>query len=61
MEIWRRAIEAQWSIGLVGQGGAVMGIRVVKNNVNNVPERFGTIRDTRQPGAAHPEMFSFKS
>ena len=30
-EIWRRAIDAQWSIGLVGQGGAVMGIRVVKN------------------------------
>ena len=28
-EIWRRAIDAQWSIGLVGQGGAVMGIRVV--------------------------------
>ena len=60
-EIWRRAIDAQWSIGLVGQGGAVMGIRVVKNSLGNVPERFGTIRDTRQPGAAHPEMFYFKS
>ena len=60
-EIWRRAIDAQWSIGLVGQGGAVMGIRVVKNTLGNVPERFGTIRDTRQPGAAHPEMFYFKS
>jgi peptide/nickel transport system substrate-binding protein len=60
-EIWRRAIDAQWSIGLVGQGGAVMGVRVVKNTLGNVPERFGTIRDTRQPGAAHPEMFYFKS
>jgi peptide/nickel transport system substrate-binding protein len=60
-EIWRLAIDAQWSIGLVGQGGAVMGVRVVKNTVGNVPERFGTIRDTRQPGAAHPEMFYFKS
>ena len=59
-EIWRLAIDAQWSIGLVGQGGAVMGVRVVKNALGNVPERFGTIRDTRQPGAAHPEMFFFK-
>jgi hypothetical protein len=33
----------------------------VKNTLGNVPERFGTIRDTRQPGAAHPEMFYFKS
>ena len=60
-EIWRLHVDNQWAIGLVGQAGAVMGIRVVKNNLGNVPERFGTIRDTRQPGAAHPEMFFFKS
>jgi peptide/nickel transport system substrate-binding protein len=60
-EIWKLATDGQWCIGLAGQSGAVMGVRAVKNNMGNVPERFGTIRDTRQPGSTHPEMFFFSS
>src|SRR5207237_6214754 len=37
-EIWRIAVEQMWSIGTVGQSPAVMGVRIVKNNMGNVPE-----------------------
>ncbi len=40
-EIWRIAVEQMWSIGTVGQSPAVMGVRIVKNNMGNVPDRHG--------------------
>ena len=36
-ELWKIIVEQQWSIGTVGQSPAFMGVRVVKNNMGNVP------------------------
>jgi peptide/nickel transport system substrate-binding protein len=36
-EIWKIIVEQQWSIGTVGQSPAFMGVRIVKNNMGNVP------------------------
>ena len=36
------------------------GLRIVMNNVGNVPERMSLIRDARIYGGAHPTTFYFK-
>ena len=36
-EIWKILVEETYSIGTVGLSPAVMGVRVVKNNVGNMP------------------------
>ena len=38
-EIWKIVVEEMWSIGTVGLSPAVMGVRIVKNNMGNVPDR----------------------
>ena len=60
-EIWRIAVDEQWTIGTVGLGPAVMGVRIVKNNMGNVPERLSIMRDARVPGGSHPETYFFKT
>ena len=47
-EIWKIVVEQMWSIGTVGQSPAVMGVRIVKNNMGNVPDRHG-----ERPARAH--------
>src|SRR5262245_65291218 len=36
-DVWRIAAEEVYIIGVVGQGPAAMGVRVVKNNMGNIP------------------------
>ena len=36
-EIWKILVEETYSIGTVGLSPAVMGVRIVKNNLGNVP------------------------
>ena len=36
-EIWRIAVEEQWAIGTVGLSPAAQGVRIVSNNMGNVP------------------------
>src|SRR5439155_1277280 len=48
-EIWRIAVEQMWSIGTVGQSPAVMGVRIVKNNMGNVPDRTVNAQHARTP------------
>ncbi|MGH7860614.1 MAG: ABC transporter substrate-binding protein, partial [Candidatus Dormibacteraceae bacterium] len=38
-EIWKIVIDQQWTIGTVGLSPAQLGVRVVKNNLGNVPAR----------------------
>lgn len=59
-EIWKLAVDEVWNIGLIGMAPAAYGVRVVKNNVGNVPSRQSTIRDARIPGGSHPATFFFK-
>jgi peptide/nickel transport system substrate-binding protein len=60
-EIWKIAIDEQWGIGTVGLAAANLGVRLVKNNMGNVPERLSQVRAARHPGATHPATYFFKS
>ena len=44
-DVWKIAAEEVFIIGVVGQGPAAMGVRVVKNNMGNIPSRH-----VQQPG-----------
>ena len=59
-EIWRIAIDEVWGIGTVGLAAANLGVRLVKNNMGNVPERLSQVRAARHPGATHPATYFFK-
>lgn len=60
-EIWKIIVEQQWSIGTVGQSPAFMGVRVVKNNMGNIPARQVNAQHARTPGSSNPSTFFFKS
>ena len=60
-EIWRIVIDQQYGIGTVGQSAALMGVRLVKNNLGNVPARNCIAQHCRTPGGAHPETWFFKN
>ncbi len=60
-EIWKIIVEQQWSIGTVGQSPAFMGVRLVKNNMGNVPERQVNAQHARTPCSSGPVTFFFKS
>jgi peptide/nickel transport system substrate-binding protein len=60
-EIWKIIVEQQWSIGTVGQSPAFMGVRIVKNNLGNIPERQVNAQHARTPCSSRPVTFYFKS
>jgi hypothetical protein len=60
-EIWKILVEETYSIGTVGLSPAVMGVRIVKNNMGNVPERQMNAFHCRTPCSSHPPTFYFKS
>ena len=55
--IWKLAAEQVWAIGVVGQSPAYMGIRVVSNRLENVPDRTCISQQCRTPWAARPEQW----
>ena len=59
-EIWKIAVEQMWSIGTVGQSPAVMGVRIVKNNMGNVPDRTVNAQHARTPHSSMPITYYFK-
>jgi peptide/nickel transport system substrate-binding protein len=59
-EIWRIVVENTWSIGTVGQSPAVMGVRIVKNNMGNIPDRQVNAQHVRTPYSSQPITFYFK-
>lgn len=60
-EIWRILIDQQYGIGTVGQSAALMGVRLVKTNLGNVPARNCIAQHCRTPGGAHPETWFYKN
>ncbi|MDP8921637.1 MAG: ABC transporter substrate-binding protein, partial [Chloroflexota bacterium] len=60
-EIWKILIEETYSIGTVGLSPAVMGVRIVKNNLGNVPARQFNGQHGRTPAAMHPTTLFYKS
>ncbi|HXX86730.1 MAG TPA: ABC transporter substrate-binding protein [Casimicrobiaceae bacterium] len=59
-EIWKIIVEQTWSIGTVGQSPAFMGVRLVKNNMGNVPDRQVNAQHARTPYTSMPITFYFK-
>ncbi len=59
-EIWQIIVEQTWSIGTVGQSPAFMGVRLVKNNMGNIPARQFNAQHTRTPHSSLPVTFFFK-
>jgi len=59
-ELWKIIVEQEWSIGTVGQSPAFMGVRIVKNNMGNIPSRQVNAQHVRTPHSSWPETFYFK-
>ena len=59
-EIWRLAVDQAWGLGLVGQSPAFMGVRVVSERLENVPDRVCISQHCRTPWSAHPEQWYFR-
>ena len=60
-EVWRIAAEEVYIIGVVGQGPAAMGVRVVKNGMGNIPSRMYNSPDGKTPGISRPATFFWKN
>jgi peptide/nickel transport system substrate-binding protein len=60
-DVWRIAAEEVYIIGVVGQGPAAMGVRVVKNNMGNIPSRMYNSPDGKTPGISRPATFFWKN
>ena len=58
-EIWKIITDGVWTIGTVGQSGAFMGVRVVKNNMGNIPSRQFNIQAGQTPNISRPSTFYF--
>lgn len=58
-EIWKIITDEVWTIGTVGQSGAFMGVRVVKNNMGNIPSRQFNIQAGQTPNISRPSTFFF--
>jgi peptide/nickel transport system substrate-binding protein len=59
-EIWKIIVEQTWSIGTVGQSPAFMGVRIVKDNMGNIPDRQVNAQHARTPHTSMPITFYFK-
>jgi peptide/nickel transport system substrate-binding protein len=60
-EIWKIILEECWVIGTVGLSPAFMGVRIVKNNMGNIPMRQTNAQHARTPNTSHPATFFFKA
>jgi peptide/nickel transport system substrate-binding protein len=59
-EIWKLAIDTQWTIGVVGQSGAVEGIQVAKVDLGNVPSAYANINLSWPPSITRPATYYWK-
>jgi peptide/nickel transport system substrate-binding protein len=53
-------VEEQWAIGTVGLSPAAQGVRIVSNNMGNIPGRMYNSPDGMTPASSRPETFFFK-
>jgi peptide/nickel transport system substrate-binding protein len=59
-EIWKILVDNVYSVGTVGQSPAFMGVRIVKNNMGNIPDRQVNAQHVRTPYSSQPITFYFK-
>ena len=60
-EIWKIAIDQQFSIGICGQSPAFAGVRLVNRRLGNIPERACIAQHCRTPASSHPTTWFFRA
>ena len=60
-EVWKIALDELWVIPVVANSPASQGVRVIKNNMGNIPARMYNSPDGKTPGISRPVTFFFKS
>jgi ABC-type transport system substrate-binding protein len=60
-EVWKIAADEVYIIGVIGMGPASMGVRVVKNNMGNIPSRQYNSPDGKTPTISRPVTFFWKN
>ena len=60
-EIWRILVEQQYGIGTVGQSPALFGVRIVTNDLGNVPDRTCIAQHCRTPGGQQSVQLYFSN
>lgn len=58
-EIWRIVVDQQYGIGTVGQSPAFLGVRIISNQLGNIPARTCIAQHCRAPGGGRPEQWYF--
>lgn len=59
-EVWQIHTDEVYNIGVVGLAAASMGVRIVKNNMGNVPERQYNSPVVKNPSISRPVTFFYK-
>jgi peptide/nickel transport system substrate-binding protein len=60
-EVWKIALDELWMIPVVSNSPASQGVRVIKTNMGNIPERLWNSAVSDNPHIAHTETWYFKS
>jgi ABC-type transport system substrate-binding protein len=60
-EVWKIALDELWVIPVISNSPASQGVRVIKNNMGNIPERLWNSAVSDNPHIAHTETWYFKS
>jgi peptide/nickel transport system substrate-binding protein len=60
-EIWKIVLDELWIIPVVSNSPASQGVRVIKTNMGNIPERLWNSAVSDNPHIAHTETWFFKS
>ena len=60
-DVWKIALDELWMIPIVSNSPASQGVRVIKTNMGNIPERLWNSAVSDNPHVAHTETWYFKS
>jgi peptide/nickel transport system substrate-binding protein len=60
-DVWKIALDELWTIPIVSNSPASQGVRVIKTNMGNIPERLWNSAVSDNPHIAHTETWFFKS
>ena len=60
-DVWKIALDEVWTINVIANSPANQGVRIVRNNVGNTPERQWNSAAADNPAPAHPETYFFQS
>jgi peptide/nickel transport system substrate-binding protein len=60
-DVWKIALDELWMIPVVSNSPASQGVRVIKTNMGNIPERLWNSAVSDNPHVAHTETWYFKS